>query len=91
VQPRWRNDGKELFYRTLDGNLMAVDIRSGTSIESGIPKALFVAPLNAALQSSTFDYAVTADGQKFLISSDVRGEVAEPMTAILNWTWLLKK
>ena len=43
-QPRWRRDGKELFYRTLDNRLMAVDIALGAKIEPGVPHLLFTSP-----------------------------------------------
>ena len=39
--PRWRRDGKELFYLAPDGKLMAVEIRSGANFEAGAPKLLF--------------------------------------------------
>src|SRR5262249_27965733 len=84
VQPRWRSDGKELFYRSTDGYIMAVDIRGGTSLEAGAPKKLFPAPLVAVLTETSIDYAVTADGQKFIVSR-ASGSAAEPMTAVLNW------
>ena len=41
VQPRWRGDGKELFYRSADQSVMAVDVRTGAAVEAGTPKALF--------------------------------------------------
>ena len=40
-QPLWRSDGKELFYLTRDGKLMAVDIRTQPTIEAGVPQRLF--------------------------------------------------
>src|SRR5262249_12676582 len=42
IQPRWRGDGKELFFISYESNaVMAVDIRAGAAIESGIPSKLF--------------------------------------------------
>ena len=40
-QPRWRRDGKELFYVSLDGTLMATDVSIGSAFKPGITKALF--------------------------------------------------
>ena len=41
IGPRWRGDGKELFYHAPDGKLMAVPVKSGASFEAGAPVALF--------------------------------------------------
>ena len=40
-QPRWRRDGKELFYLALDGKLMVVEVNAGERFRAGVPKALF--------------------------------------------------
>jgi Tol biopolymer transport system component len=92
-QPRWRGDGKELFFHSSDSDaVMAVDIRAGAAIESGIPRKLFDADADLVFTTQGgIDYAVTADGQKFIIPTETRAGVAEPITAILNWTSLIKK
>lgn len=89
TQPRWRRDGKELFFYSQDGNLMAADIRAGTAIEPGIPKKMFPVAITGA--QTGINYDVSLDGQKFVIPMEARSTVAEPITAILNWTSLLKK
>ena len=72
--PRWRADGKELFFMsaTSSGKVMAVDIRiAGSSVEPGTPRALFDSGYdnNAGGRSigHWHTYAVSADGQRFLI------------------------
>ncbi|HMF00639.1 MAG TPA: hypothetical protein VKK06_12200 [Terriglobia bacterium] len=47
VQPRWRRDGKEMFYLALDGKMMSLEVRSSSTspIEFGSQKALFETPL----------------------------------------------
>ena len=85
VQPRWRRDGKELFYLSSDLRLMSVEIgASGATLEPGVPKVLFEPhPL------PTF-YDATADGQRFLmVSSGV--EQSPPITLLQNWTAAIKK
>ena len=93
--PRWRGDGKELFYLAPDGNLMAVEIRLSPRFEAEVPKALFMTHVLAVPLSglSLFRYAVTADGKRFLIDSETQaGEPnASPITVVLNWTAGLKK
>jgi serine/threonine protein kinase len=74
-----------------DGSVIAVEIRAGASVEPGIPKALFKVPLNTFETENAINYAVTRDGQKFVVLTDSRSQSTEPMTAILNWTSLLKK
>ena len=47
-QPRWKKDGSELFYLSLDGKLMAVGIRLGPSLQVDVPKTLFQTPITVA-------------------------------------------
>ncbi len=85
-QPRWRRDGQELFYVAADGQMMAVGVKtSGSTFEQGSPIALFKTRIvSAGPMLLGLQYDVTADGQRFLISTMV-GE-ATPVSVILNWT-----
>jgi hypothetical protein len=85
-QPRWRGDGKELFYVMPRGQLMALDVRaSGERLEVGLPRELF----NAGVSSAVVDeYGVTRDGQRFLVIRPVEG-TARSVKMILNWPSLL--
>jgi len=68
-QPRWRGDGKELYYRAPDDAIMAVDIKAGAKLEAGIPHLLFMAVFRSpnGRDPTRHLLAVTADGQRFLI------------------------
>ena len=88
-QPRWREDGKELHYLALDGKMMVVDIRTNTKIESGIPRALF--DTNLSVDPFRDQYAVTPDGQRFLLLKPLADKASAPITVILNWTSQLNK
>jgi len=90
IQPRWRGDGAELFYASLDGKLMAVDIRSSTGFEHSAPKTLFDVQANDAF-ANTFDYLAAPDGQRFLVRTPARGNKASPFTVMTNWLALAKK
>jgi eukaryotic-like serine/threonine-protein kinase len=95
VAPRWRSDGKELFYLSRDSKMMAVEVSTGPTFEAGIPKALFHAPiLGGGTARDATRYDVGADGRKFLINS-VAAEGSPPpppaITVVMNWTALLKK
>jgi Tol biopolymer transport system component len=84
--PRWRRDGKELFYLGADNQLMAVPVKVGEGVEAGVPAALF--RIDPAAQA---DYDVAADGQRFLINAAVTGAESLPITVVLNWTAELEK
>jgi len=86
-QPRWRKDGRELFYLAFDGTMMAVPITAGATLSPGIPESLFQTGItvNPVLDQ----FAVTGDGQRFLLAVPL--EFAPPITVVLNWTALLKK
>jgi len=87
--PRWRWYGRELFYYAGDGKLMAVQVKSGESFEVGATVSLF--EFRAGTLLSTTPYAVTRDGQRFLINERVDLEPNAPLTVVTNWTAELKK
>jgi serine/threonine protein kinase len=81
--PRWRADGKELYFVAPDGHLMAASIRaSETSFEHETPVPLF--PTRMSLIWSKQQYAISADG-RFLINQSEQESAAAPITLILNW------
>jgi Tol biopolymer transport system component len=89
VQPKWRRDGKELFFLDSADNLMAVDVdTSSKAVRLGVPHSLFQA---VAVQRQAGVYDVAADGKKFLINSGNQKEGNEPFTLVLNWASELKK
>ena len=87
VQPRWRRDGKELFYLAPDGKLMAVLVRAGATFEAGTPAPLFQAQTFSLAISTLYShqYDITADGQRFLLNVDLSEVTAAPITVVLNW------
>jgi eukaryotic-like serine/threonine-protein kinase len=87
--PRWRKDGKELFYLALDAKLMAVDLKLGPTVEAGVPKLLFQTRIS--VNGQTDQYAVTGDGKRFLIPEPLESQNVPPITVITNWTSLLKR
>jgi Tol biopolymer transport system component len=86
--PRWRRDGRELFYVAPDRRLLSVEVRSGESFASGAPKPLFAVPW---FRANFPFYDVTGDGQRFLVTEIVRPEEPEPITLVVDWTAGLKK
>ena len=91
VQPRWRRDGKELFYISSDQKLMAVPVKSGAGFEAGAPQPLFgLDPIFPPL-GGRFVYEPAADGQRFLVLANVGGTAAPPISVVVNWQLGLKK
>jgi len=81
----WKKDGKELFYLTLDGKLVAVDTKPGSTLETGVPKALFQTPLRNF--AGTVQYAVARDGKKFLV---IEPGKSDQVGVVLNWSAALR-
>jgi len=89
AQPRWRHDGKELFYIGLDERLMAVSLRfaaDGQAVELDTPITLFTTHIGGALQGvNRQQYLVSPDGQRFLMNTITREAISSPITVLLNW------
>jgi serine/threonine protein kinase len=82
--PVWRRDGNELFYRSPDGNLMAVPVQHGSgTLRFGPPTTLF--PIGATA------YDVSPDGSRFLTLARVRPDDVTPLTLFFNWQQKLDK
>jgi Tol biopolymer transport system component len=102
MQPRWRGDGRELFYLSLDGVMMAATVgdaaSSGSSgagrtgraagIALGAPAALF--PTHLSPSPNVPQYDVLGDGSRFLVVEPARSG-GEPVTFVLNWAAGLRR
>jgi len=87
--PRWRHDGKELFYLSLDKKIMSAEISAdGSSLLVGKVAPLF--QVNVATSLGWF-YDVSADGKRFVVLNQDPRQAAEPLTLVVNWPALLKK
>ena len=92
MQPEWRRDGKELFYISADGKLTTVPVvTSETTFTAGTPRALFDVEVLEPTAPYPTDYAVTADGQRFLVNTVVDQPTRPALTVILNWTAALNQ
>jgi eukaryotic-like serine/threonine-protein kinase len=91
-QPRWRGDGKELFYLSSDYKMMAVPVTTGAKFDAGTPVALFqAAPRQPISNNDRCVYDVSRDGQRFLVNTQVKNAETQPMSIILNWPAKLNK
>lgn len=85
-QPVWRRDGRELFYLAADNRLMTAPVKTGAGFDAGSPTMLFKTE-----PAAEHAYDVTADGQRFLINTNVTRAEALPITAALNWSSPLRR
>jgi len=84
AQPTWRRDGQELFYVSSDMKMMAVDVKPGASFQAGIPRPLFQTQMRGS-QVAGHHYAVTTDGNRFLLYLEPEDESDRAITVVLNW------
>ncbi len=92
TQPRWRGDGKELFYLAADGKMMAAPVTVGGHFDSGAPESLFQANARERVAGSELvTYDVTKDGQRFLVNTQLDQADTKSMMVILNWRVDLEK
>jgi Tol biopolymer transport system component len=91
-EPRWRQEGKELFYVSAEGKMMAVAVTTGVRFEASSPVALFQTHRRQPVSFlDVFSYDVSADGQKFLINTKVDEANAAPLSILLNWASEVEK
>jgi len=87
IEPKWRRDGRELYYLALDGTLMAVPIKADKTFVAGTPERLFETQLPVGRTLSTRDrrYDVAPDGRFLIVTPSSGNSGPAPMTAVVNW------
>jgi Tol biopolymer transport system component len=89
LTPRWRRDGKELFYATLDGILMAVEVTPGKNdFTVGASKPISQKPVSVRTLDAIYD--VSPDGQRFSAARVTKGSLHSPLTLLTNWSHALR-
>ncbi len=90
TEPMWNCDGKELFYLSPDGELMAVDVNTNAAaFQAGVPKPQFQTQLDGSYRGRNM-YVVSPDGKRFLMIVPASQAKPEPITVVVNWSALLK-
>ncbi len=86
VEPKWRRDGRELYYLSLDGKLMSVAI-GAPQFTAGRPVELFQTPLTVNRTNPSRDrrYDVAPDGRFLMVIPSAAG-APTPYSVIVNWT-----
>jgi Tol biopolymer transport system component/tRNA A-37 threonylcarbamoyl transferase component Bud32 len=84
-EPRWRGDGKEIFYIAPSGILTAVPVNGEGIFATGTPAPLFQIHGRAPISSTdVFTYDVAKDGKRFLVNRYVKPEHVPPLTILLD-------
>ena len=85
TQPRWRGDGRELFYVSDDRKVMSVEVRAGAEFETGAPRPLFQTRILPLVEARNH-YDVSADGQRFLVNSRRPEDAMLPINVVVGWS-----
>jgi len=87
---KWKGDGKELYFESLDGKMMAAGIQAGPQgIHAETPRVLFSADFAT---TSLHEFDVTPDGQRFLLMLQPKTQGSgEKLTVVSNWQAALRK
>jgi eukaryotic-like serine/threonine-protein kinase len=88
-EPRWRADGREMYYLSRDQRLMAVGVDPGPSF--GAPTELFQVRIAGGVSANRTHYVPSHDGRRFLVNTPTGDAATVPITVVLNWTAGLKK
>jgi Tol biopolymer transport system component len=88
--PRWRADGRELVYMSLDNKVMSAEIlEQGSTLVIGKVQTLFQA--NPVPRAPECMYDVAPDGKKFVVVTLAVEQGSQPLTLVVNWSLLLKR
>jgi hypothetical protein len=88
VSPRWKRDGRELYYLDRNGRMVAVSVTTDGKFDVGRSASLFQTPLPFPSGAANVLFDVTADGQRFLMAGAAgfaAATNASPITVVLNW------
>jgi Tol biopolymer transport system component len=89
--PRWRRDGRELYYVAANGDLVSVSVTPGATFSVGASTVLFKTNFGFTGQPLTgAPYDVRADGERFLLAVSPDDPNATPIRTVVNWPALLK-
>src|ERR1700690_325840 len=85
VQPRWRPNGKELFYISPDSKMMSVEVTTGPVFQSGTPRPLFQTEIvDTGIRTGPLSWDLAPDGNRFLIITPNLSDTSS-LTVALNW------
>jgi Tol biopolymer transport system component len=95
IRPRWRPDGKELYYQDASSRIIAVPVAADSTFQVGKSSELFQVTLGFGSPPVAFPYDIAPDGRRFVLSEPIAAGVGpvpdnpNPLSVILNWTSLI--
>lgn len=85
VQPRWRRNGKELFYISPDWKMMTVNVSTSPVFHAGTPQPLFNTEMaDTGIRTGPMSWDIAPDGNRFLIISE-KSIGTSSLNVVLNW------
>jgi hypothetical protein len=85
TEPRWRGDGKEIFYVDPKGMLTAVAVNAGETYSAGAASPLFQVHGRAPISNTDlYAYDVSRDGKRFLVNRYIKPDRVQPLMVVLN-------
>src|SRR4051812_18901508 len=87
-EPRWRADGREIYYLSEDRKLMSVIVGAGPPF--GVPTALFQTRVSPGITANRMHYVPAHDGKRFLVNSQSSDTPPTPLTVVMNWAEEIK-
>ncbi|MEZ5351908.1 MAG: hypothetical protein R2762_04675 [Bryobacteraceae bacterium] len=85
--PRWRGDGKEIFWLDPHGTLMAAEVATGQAFQAGLARSLF----ETGITTFSERFAVSRDGKRFLLPLPVEQQGTSALTVVQNWLGAAKR
>lgn len=88
-QPLWRRDGRELFFIAQNGDLMEAETDPGPPFHAGTPRPLFhttIPPYTGAPYFPVYCYAVSRDGQRFLVNQTIDDDFKGSISILTHWS-----
>jgi len=83
VQPRWRRNGKELFYISPDSKMMSAEVSTGPAFQSGTPRPLFQTEIvDTGIRTGPLSWDLAPDGNRFLIITANSGDTSSLTVAL---------
>ena len=84
--PLWNRNGREIFFIDPDGKMMSASLTTdGGVVRIGAITALFPLRLRPSVRLDAYPYAVTSDGQRFLVNHFVEEPTSGAITLVINW------
>jgi hypothetical protein len=84
--PKWRADGKEMFYIDNDGRMMSVSLRDLSAFDPDVPRPLFPLRDHAVVAPYTSAYDVQTGGERFLVRVLTEEPQTHPLNVLVHWS-----